>query len=1347
MTDLDADAPSLTLSDNQGLLSFSQRALPVGQVERLEVVLAALRMPAELAATPEGLKNRRGQLRAATIVAEADQIARYLAGCDFHELGLADVRLRLEGLGARLAARARFGERQADLTARVRVSRQGQRKVRLSVSDVRLYGFLPVPATAIAGALTAAINRLPVSAREVRPSWRGQLDLDLLDLALLEVFPGSGWRLPDATATTLETIVVGQGRVTFSWGEAAAAAGAPEAGDEPVDAAEHGDKGGGGTRSARDEAEGLLARGEHAAALARFRDAAASDPDDEATAARILELLTANAATLADADTFARQILATRPQCFPALLAAAVAAAERGDAGEAARRFVALAALAEQHGDAEDADAARAAAARLDVPPEAPRDDATPGTAGRDGQPAGSSETAPTQARDAESLEQMCEALIARGDLEAADNIFEARMAVAPDESAAAAVATERARFRLMGAGGAPAALEILRSIPLPAAPEEGLILRADLGERTDSPDDAVPALNELLSRARAAGDNGAAQELAGRITALLARSEGKLPGGATAEELEEALATNPTDPAVAEELARLYSQIESPAERARALSSLLRRALGLSPESRKKMYMNLGESAEATGDLDSAEQAYWRAVTIEAEPALRANYLVCHARVLLAREEVQTAIVELEEAIARAPDHAGALALLAEVNFRTQDWARARELYTALEAAPNVADVISREQLIFRRATLAEAAGDDEEAEACYREVAILNSRHVEARRALAEIALRRRDLGAAALRLEEVLRLLPLDALEDLLNVRQRLGSIYVQLEDWGSARYYLELVLAQDPARVTALEALVDVYQRHGLHKEAAQACERLARLYFEPSRRAQILYRQGEILRAHVGDQGAASNAFLKASDLDPRFVPTMIRLIEYFWSRGELETLAEVADELRAAGVGPPAPGSDRGAAAAAEHEPELVVRMAVGSAITAGEARPEWQLDGLTWDAALAARTLAQAAAHLYARPPHELDAGLTVLVTWEGDGIGATLTAALKDLVLQDPSQSGPVRALAWVADRREQLALARALYGILVFIDPGDGAADRLIELGYAAPAEAAALRAGGVTDHAEAKGPLRPILLSLASALQGWQTPGEGPVSGESLRPARAAGLRRLGQLLQVPPFTVTVDSASGEPSASAGIALQPLRPTALRVGADAAMLPEREWGFLAAQALDQVRAGTAALSGLAEDAVLELLRGVVAAVNGGEPPAGTTPQAPGKAIADWLTQPDQGAELPTGDERTRLLENIQVALYAALNLEEFLRGCGHTANRIGLLMCASPVDALKALSRSDALVAALAAKGTRTPTQPDTGDADKRRGFLRTSAVRELVRYMVSDDYARALTVAP
>ena len=208
-----------------------------------------------------------------------------------------------------------------------------------------------------------------------------------------------------------------------------------------------------------------------------------------------------------------------------------------------------------------------------------------------------------------------------------------------------------------------------------------------------------------------------------------------------------------------------------------------MRRALGLSAERRKSIYAALGESAEAGGDLEGAEQAYWRAASIEAEPTLRANYLVAHARMLMARGDVQTAFSELDAALARAPDHAGAAAVLADLCYRTHDWTRARALYTALETAPDAADVIPRELLVHRRAALAHRQGDAAEAEALYRELAILNPSQAEARRALAELSRARGDLPAAAQRLEEVLRLVPGEGTGDLLETRYRLASIYAR------------------------------------------------------------------------------------------------------------------------------------------------------------------------------------------------------------------------------------------------------------------------------------------------------------------------------------------------------------------------------------------------------------------------------------------------------------------------------------------------------------------------------------------------------------------------------------
>ena len=140
-----------------------------------------------------------------------------------------------------------------------------------------------------------------------------------------------------------------------------------------------------------------------------------------------------------------------------------------------------------------------------------------------------------------------------------------------------------------------------------------------------------------------------------------------------------------------------------------------------------------------------------------------------------------------------------------------------------------------------------------------------------------------------------------MPSDASGELLDIRQRLGAMYAELGEWESARHYLELVLAQDPARAPALELLLEAYDHLEMPAEAAKVCARLARLYFEPSRRAAALYRQAEILREQLGNPAAALDAYLRSSDLDPRFVPARLRLVDHFWNVGDLDVVAELAE--------------------------------------------------------------------------------------------------------------------------------------------------------------------------------------------------------------------------------------------------------------------------------------------------------------------------------------------------------------------------------------------------------------------------------------------------------------
>ncbi|HEV3031630.1 MAG TPA: tetratricopeptide repeat protein, partial [Polyangia bacterium] len=913
-------------------------------------------------------------------------------------------------------------------------------------------------------------------------------------------------------------------------------------------------------------------------------------------------------------------------------------------------------------------------------------------------------------------LEPLAEALVVTGDLAAADQVLAVRGQLATDSAAAGSIATERARLRLLSADGAEAALDVLRELPLTALPEEGLVLRADLGEREGRLDDALPALEELCTRARAAAHGPAIQEYEARIADVLERFGASVPRAAP--ELEQILTADPSDAAAAEELAVLYAQIPEPRERAEALAGLLLRAVGLPPDRRKAIYAVLGESAEASGDLERAEQAYWRAATIEAEPALRANYLVSHARVLLARGEVQTAMSELEEAIARVPHHAGALALLADLTFRTKDWTRARQLYAELEVAPDTALAIARETLVNRRAVLAEAQGDSADAEAFYRELAILNPRHGEARRALADIALRRSDFGAAALRLEEVLRLVPAGAAAELVDVRQRLGAVYVQLGDWGAARYTLELVLAQDPSRQTALELLVEVYERLGLFKEAALACVRLARLDFDPTRRAAILHRQGEILRVHLGDEAAALDAYLKSSDLDPRYVPTMVRLLPHFWAEGDFASLGDIADDLDASGF-------------SSDDDLELLVQLALGAAFAKPGRPARWSLRGRPFDATVAARSLA----HLGATRGvafESLDAALDAVLEWAGPApADAPLAPALADLVAQDPAALGALRVLARQADRTGGKALSRAAHALLAFADPGDArAAERLTALGAGASATSADLRIDGPADHPDAAGPLRRALAALAVPLLGGGEPGVAPYgvpgvgatsAAGALSAERAESLRRLGDRLGAPDVAAVVETND-----VVAVALVPsgAKPVKVRVTSAATALPDAAWTFVAARALEEARAGLGALRGLEAAPRAEVLAGALAALLG-ETPDGERARAAAGRVKEALET------LPTGGAREKLVADLRKVVSAPPDWAVFERGAAHTTNRVGLLACGDPAVALAALAREDALLARGAS------------GAEAQRGFLRTTPVRELVKFMLSPAYSNAV----
>ena len=222
---------------------------------------------------------------------------------------------------------------------------------------------------------------------------------------------------------------------------------------------------------------------------------------------------------------------------------------------------------------------------------------------------------------------------------------------------------------------------------------------------------------------------------------------------------------------------------------------------------------------------------------------------------------------------------------------------------------------------------------GELDEASALYRELAILNPLHIDARRALAELARARGDLSGAAQRWEEVLRLLPAaGGTAELLDARQRLGTVYAELGEWSSARYYLELVMTQDPARTAALEILLEAYEQLDFPEAGGLGLRRLARLHVQPAKRAAALYRQDEIPRTHLGDSGRGPRRLPALVGSRPSLVPSRIRLVDYFWTRADSDVVADLYDSASTQ--------------ISADDHPDSVARLTLATIPIRGEVTP-----------------------------------------------------------------------------------------------------------------------------------------------------------------------------------------------------------------------------------------------------------------------------------------------------------------------------------------------------------------------------------------------------------------
>src|SRR5262249_40955700 len=286
---------------------------------------------------------------------------------------------------------------------------------------------------------------------------------------------------------------------------------------------------------------------------------------------------------------------------------------------------------------------------------------------------------------------------------------------------------------------------------------------------------------------------------------------------------------------------------------------------------------------------------------------------------------DLARAALAFEQALRHDPEHMPALDALADIAYRQHDWERAYTLYARLdtEASPLGVDVIH-----YGRGELAEVLGHEDQAEAAYRAAVAANPSHLSALEALARLALYRGEVTAAIAALKSVLDLLPLDDVDRITASRQQLGELCQRAGDNAAARSYFELVLVEDPNRISVLTPLAELYAAAEMWPHATATLARLSCLIVAPEQRAEILFRIGEIFRLQPGDAARASDAYLKAIDLDPAHVSTMRRLVEYYWTQSDDTGIGDMASELEA-----------RGELLAADTASETIAQVAVSRAL------------------------------------------------------------------------------------------------------------------------------------------------------------------------------------------------------------------------------------------------------------------------------------------------------------------------------------------------------------------------------------------------------------------------
>lgn len=478
------------------------------------------------------------------------------------------------------------------------------------------------------------------------------------------------------------------------------------------------------------------------------------------------------------------------------------------------------------------------------------------------------------------------------GDAEQAQRCYEHALGLDP---AIPAAPKPLARlYELAGRDADAAAMYENAATHATAEVERGTLLRRAAGcaERAGRPDDAGRLL-ALASRLASDAPPGA-DDLDAAPTAPVPAP----PPAARVGELEAQLALT-TDPVLRGDLRRQIIEVASAGGDTGAVE---RHAAALMAENQADLsaYLALKSQAAARGNW-KALAGLLQARAAALDTAERAE-LLCELGRLFDKElaDPAAAVAAYERVLEAVPDHPAALEALADIAYVRGDWLRARDLYARLDPS---ATSLPPDVYHYRCGEIAEVLGRDDEACAAFAESVRHYGGSRQALTALARTALRAGELPRAIEASRALLDLIPPDDVRAVRAARLQLAELCGRSGDRESAIAYYEHVLADEPKSITALSSLLALYSEAGDYPSSARVLRSLIALTPAPAQRAELLYRLGELCRRGLGDADLAADSYLKAIDLDPDHLPTLRRLLDYYWLAGDHKNLLDVAIDL------------------------------------------------------------------------------------------------------------------------------------------------------------------------------------------------------------------------------------------------------------------------------------------------------------------------------------------------------------------------------------------------------------------------------------------------------------